>query len=423
MPGRAALAVVRAASVADVAALLAAADGAGVPVVPQGALTGLVGGASAIEGAVLLDLTGLDRIITIDPVDRVAVVQPGVIVADLQAAASEVGLFYAPDPASAEWASIGGTIATNAGGMRCIKYGVTGDAVRSLQVVLADGSVVRTRPATVKGVAGLDITSLIVGSEGTLGVVTEATLALLPAPGPSRGVLATFSDARAAFDAANVLAAGPRLPSTLEFLDDVALQGIRMLRPDLAIAADARAWLLAVTDEHVGAQADLARFEKVFRAHDALTVTRADDAESLDRLFDARRMLSPALNTVRGGATHGDLAVPRSQLPAFADGAARIRTELGVQISLAGHVGDGNLHPTVVFDPDDSDAVEAAGQTERALLSLAQSLGGTIAGEHGIGAVKIGGLDAEMSPRVRALQRQLKSVFDPNGTLNPGRKI
>lgn len=422
-PAPRALAVVRPIDSSEVSIVLAAADAAGIAVVPQGALTGLVGGASAIEGALLLDLSALDRILRIDPIDRVAVVQPGVTVAQLQHAASEVGLFYAPDPASAEWATIGGTIATNAGGMRCIKYGVTRNAVRSLEVVLADGSVERTRPATVKGVAGLDITSLIVGSEGTLAVVTEATLALLPAPGPSRGVLATFADAAAAFDAANVLAAGPRLPSTLEFLDHVALTGIRMLRPDLAIAADAGAWLLAVTDEHIGAAGDLDRFEEVFRAHGALTLTRADDEESLERLFEARRLLSPALNTVRGGATHGDLAVPRSQLPAFAEGTALIRSTFGVEISLAGHVGDGNLHPTVVFDPDDPAGVEAAHRAERELLTLAQRLGGTIAGEHGVGTLKLQGVDAEMSPRLRRLQRQMKAVFDPNGTLNPGRKI
>lgn len=418
-----AAAVVRPANTAEVSATLAAAYAAGVPVVPQGGLSGLVGAASAIEGAILLDLSGMTRIVGIDLVDRVAVVEPGVLIADVQRAASDVGLFYAPDPASAEWATVGGTIATNAGGMRCIKYGVTREAVRSLEVVFADGEVVRTRPATVKGVAGLDITSLIVGSEGTLAVVTEATLALHPAPGPSRGVLAIFGDAAEAFAAANVLAAGPRLPSTLEFLDDVALRGIRMLRPDLDIPAGAQAWLLAVTDESVGSADDLDRFERVFGEHGALTITRADDPARLDALFDARRALSPALNAVAGGATHGDLAVPRSMLAAFARGAAELREQFGVQISLAGHVGDGNLHPTVVFDPANEAETAAAHRAEAALLALAQSLGGTIAGEHGIGSVKLSGLDAEMPERMRALQRGVKAVFDPTGILNPGRKL
>lgn len=415
--------LVRPASTAEVSAVLAAAFAHGVAVVPQGARSGLVGAAAAIEGAVLLDLTRLDRILRIDPVDRIAVVQPGVLVADLQRAVAAQGLFYAPDPASAEFASIGGTIATNAGGMRCVKYGVTRDAVRSLQVVLADGEVVRTRPATVKGVAGLDLTGLMVGSEGTLGVVTEATLALLPAPGPSRGVAATFASATDAFAAASVLAAQPRLPSTLEFLDEVALRGIRMLRTDLGLPVDAHAWLLAVTDEEIGGDADLEGFEAVFRAHGAVTVARADDPHELEQLFAARRALGPALLAVRGGTTHGDLAVPRSQLPALAEAVAGLKERLRVEISLAGHVGDGNLHPTVVFDPADADEVQRAGQAELEMLQLAQRLGGTVAGEHGIGTVKLGAVDGELSPRIRELQRLVKAAFDPRGILNPGRKL
>ncbi|TXK13716.1 FAD-binding protein [Microbacterium hatanonis] len=415
--------LVRPRSTREVSAVLRAANDAGVPVVPQGARSGLVGAAAAIDGAVLLDLGALDRIVRIDPVDRIAVVQPGVVVADLQRAAAAVGLFYPPDPASAEWASIGGTIATNAGGMRCVKYGVTRDAVRSLEAVLADGEIVRTRAETVKGVAGLDLTSLFVGSEGTLGVITEATLALRPAPGPSRGVSAIFRDAASAFAAANVIASGSRLPSTLEFLDEVALRGIRLVRPELGIPDSAQAWLLAVTDEVIGSAEDLDGFEAAFLAHGAQAATRADDPEQLDHLFAARRALSPALVAVRGGATHGDLAVPRSQLPVLADAVVELRLRLGVEISLAGHVGDGNLHPTVVFDPGDADETARAREAEHELLVLAQRLGGTVAGEHGIGSVKLHAVDGEVPPRIRELQRAVKSVFDPRGILNPGRKL
>jgi len=422
LTGRAAV-VVRPRTTAQVSAILALAHREGAPVIAQGGRSGLVGGAAAVEGAILLDLRGMDRIVRIDELERVAVVQPGVIVADLQRAAAARGLFYAPDPASAQLATIGGTIATNAGGMRCIKYGVTREAVRSLEVVLADGAVVRTRPATVKGVAGLDITSLIVGSEGTLAVVTEATLGLLPEPGPSRGVAATFRSAEDAFAAANLIASGPRLPSTLEFLDAVALRGIRSVRPDLDLPAEAAAWLLAITDEHAGSDADLDRFAAAVRARGALTVDRADDPAQVDHLFAARRALSPGLNAVRGGTTHGDLAVPRAQLGAFARGAERVRTQFGVEISLAGHVGDGNLHPTVVFDPADPAQVEAAHLAERALLELAQRLGGTVAGEHGIGTVKLHALDGELDPRVRQIQRAIKAAFDPAGILGPGRKL
>ncbi len=418
-----ALAVVFPDSAAEVSAVLAAASAARVSVVTQGARTGLVGGAAALPGALLLDLGRMNRIVRIDPVDRVAVVQPGVRVGDLQRAVDAHGLFYGPDPASADIASIGGTIATNAGGMRCLKYGVTRDWVRSLEVVLADGEIVRTRPETAKAVAALDLTSLIVGSEGTLAVVTEATVALRPAPGPTRGVVATFDSVRAAFAAASALASGPRLPVTLEFLDDVALRGVRIVQPELQISDRARAWLLCATDEVLGAHEDLDRYEATMRVHGASAIRRADEPAELAELLTARRALNSALNALRGGATHGDLAVPPSQLPALAEAAHHLGAELGVEISLAGHVGDGNLHPTVVFAPDDPREVAAAHEADARLLELASRLGGTIAGEHGIGSVKHAAAQAELPPRIRSLQRAVKDVFDPRGILNPGRKL
>jgi glycolate oxidase len=419
---RAAL-VVRPRTAEEVSAVLRVANATGTPVVPQGARTGLVGGSAAIEGAILLDLTSMDAILDIDVVEGTAVVQPGVIVAELQRVAAERGLFYAPDPASAEWATVGGTIATNAGGMRCIRYGVTRDAVLSLQIVLADGSIERTRPATVKGVAGLDLTSLVVGSEGTLAVVTEATVRLLPAPGPARGVLGLFPSTAAALAAAAAITSGSRLPSTLEFLDDTALRGIRIARPDIALDPDARSWLLAVTDAIEGADHDLDHFSAVFADHGALSVDRADDEQQLDGLLAARRALNPGLQVLWGDATHGDLAVPRSRLAAFAEEAERIARETGAEISLAGHVGDGNLHPTVVYDGSDPVATDAAHRAAGQLLRLAQSLGGTVAGEHGVGTVKLADVDGELSGRLRGLQREIKRVFDPRGILNPGRKL
>lgn len=423
LPAPRAALVVQPRTAEEVSAVLRVANTTGTPVVPQGARTGLVGGSAAIEGAILLDLSGMDAILAIDAVEGTATVQPGVVVADLQRAAAERGLFYAPDPASAEWATIGGTIATNAGGMRCIRYGVTGDAVLSLQVVLADGSIERTRPATVKGVAGLDLTSLVVGSEGTLAVVTEATLRLLPAPGPARGVLGLFPSTAAALAAAAALTTGPRLPSTLEFLDDTALRGIRIARPDMDLDPAARSWLLAITDAVEGADRDLDHFVATFRAHGAVSVDRADDEEQLDRLLAARRALNPGLLALRGAATHGDLAVPRSRLAAFAEETERIAEERGVEISLAGHVGDGNLHPTVVYDAADPVATAAAHRAAADLLQLAQHLGGTVAGEHGVGTLKLDDLDGELSSRLRGLQREIKRVFDPRGILNPGRKL
>ncbi|MET0956030.1 MAG: FAD-linked oxidase C-terminal domain-containing protein [Cryobacterium sp.] len=418
----AALALVQPRSTDQVAAVVGAANAAGVPVVPQGALTGLAGGANAVPGALLLDLSALNRILHIDVEERLAVVQPGVTVAELAAAASAVGLFYAPDPASAEWATIGGTIATNAGGMRCIKYGVTRDAVRSLEVVLADGSIVRTRPSTIKGVAGLDLTGLIVGSEGTLAVVTEATLSLLPAPGPSRGVSAVFPTVAAGIAASNAIAAGPNVPSTLELLDDIVLGAVDAYLPDAGIPTGAKAWVLAITDTKTGADADLAAFEAIFRQHGALTVDRADTPADLDRLLVARRVFNQAMRALLGGSLNGDISVPRSRLLSVVERFADLSDELGVVIAVGGHAGDGNLHPVVAFDPDDPEQVAAAHEAYQRISGIAQQLGGTMTGEHGVGVEKLAALDGELPPRLREVQRAIKAVLDPNGILNPGKK-
>jgi len=417
-----ALAVVRPSTTGDVAAVLAAANQARVPVVAQGTLTGLAGGANAVPGALLLDLSGMNRILQIDEAERIAVVQPGVIVADLQAAATERGLFYAPDPASADRATIGGTVATNAGGMRAVKYGVTRESVRSLEVVLADGSVLRTRRNTIKSVAGLDLTGLVVGSEGTLAIITEITLTLLPAPATARGVAATFPDVATALAAATAVSTGRNLPTTLELLDGVALQAIRAHLPHLPLPDDAQAWLLAITDTRAGAEAELTSFEQAFRQHGALTVQRADSAAELDELLQARRALSPALRALRGSSLNGDITVPRARLPEFEERLERLADELDVVISVGGHVGDGNLHPVIAYDGDDPRQTGSARLAHERILRLAQELGGSMTGEHGVGVDKLSELDGELSARVRELQRSIKAVFDPNGILNPGKK-
>lgn len=411
------------ASTEDVQAIVRIADRLAVPIVPQGARTSLAGAASSVEGAILIDFSRMNRILSIDPIERSAVVQPGVVVAELAAAVAEHGLFYAPDPVSSAWATVGGTIATNAGGMRCIKYGVTREAIRSLEVVLADGSVIRTRRDTIKGVAGLDITGLMVGSEGTLGLVTEATVNLRPAPGPSRGVSAVFPTIADALEAANAVATAPQVPSTLELLDDVALDAIRAYDPGLGIPATAKAWLLAVTDSATGAEAELDAFEAAFRTHRAISVARAADEAELDQLLATRRALHPGMQAYLGGSLNGDIAVPRAQLGAVVARATTIAAEHGVILSVGGHVGDGNLHPVVAYDPTDAEQLRRALAAQDAMLAVAQELGGTVTGEHGIGTEKRHALDGELTPRVRELQNAIKAVFDPKGILNPGTKL
>lgn len=421
-PGGQPLAWVRPGNTEQVSQVLAAAHAARMPVVPQGTLTGLAGGASALPGSLLLDLTRMDQI-AVDAGNRLAVVQPGALVADVAREAAAQGLFYPPDPASVEIASMGGTVATNAGGMRCIKYGVTRDYVRSLEVVLADGTVVRTRPPTRKSVTALDLTSLIVGSEGTLAVVTEITVALLPAPGPLRGVSATFSSTRDALLAASRIAAGARVPATLEVLDDVVLGAISAYDPGSGIPDGAAAWLLAVTDARQDPAGELDEFAAAMGAHDPLSVDRADDPAELDSLLRARRAFQPAMRSLRGASLNEDVAVLTSRLPEVTQAISALAAELGVEIGIGGHVGDGNLHPVIAYDPDDEAQVIAAHEAHRRILELAPRFGGTISGEHGIGTEKLEELGVEVSPALRQAQRAIKDALDPLGLLNPGRKL
>lgn len=415
------LVVARPASTEQVSALLAYANSHRIPVVPQGTLSGVAGAASAIDGAILLDLTAMDRIVGIDADDMIAVAQPGVIVSDLAAAATKEGLFYAPDPASAQISTLGGNVATNAGGMRCVKYGVTRESVRSLEVVLADGTVMRTRPNTIKTVGGLDLTGLVIGSEGTLAVITKITVKLLPAPGPERGVLGLFPSVAQGLSATNRVASGPRTPARLEFMDGSCLRAIRKNIPDAALPDGANAWALAVTDAHDGAEEDLASYEKVFADAGATTVRRATTAEELEAILEARRQLQPSAKALLGGSVEGDIAVPRSALVAFTEQMPALEAEYGVTIALGGHVGDGNLHPIVAFTPAEG-ARARADAAVMTLSRLAQEMGGTMSGEHGVGLEKLPALDTEMAPEALELQRRIKALFDPNGILNPGKK-
>lgn len=421
--GVAPLALVVPPSTEQVAAVAAIASAHGVPLVPQGARTGLAGGAAAVEGSILLSLTAMAEVLALDTVDQVAVVQAGVVTADLATLVGRNGLFYAPDPASAQWSTLGGNVATNAGGMRCVKYGVTRNAVRSLELVLMDGTVVRTGTSTMKGVAGLDLTGLVVGSEGTLAVVTEMTLGLLPAPGPVRGVCATFPSTTAALDAVLALLASSRRPCTLELLDAIVLAAIAAHDPDAGLPSGAEAMLLVLTDSAHGGEHDIASYAAVCRQHGALSVDVAADPERVEVLLRARRAFNPAMRSLRGASLNEDVAVPVSRIPELLERLDDLSRQVGLPIGSGGHVGDGNLHPVIAYDPDDPDQVTAAHAAHEAVLALAVELGGTVTGEHGIGLEKRAALDLELGPALRTVQRGIKAVLDPAGLLNPGKKL
>jgi len=417
------LAVVFPASTEEVAAVVTIAAAHRIPIVPQGARTGLAGGANATDGAIVLSTTRLKKILAIDTANQTATVQAGVRTIALARAAEAVDLFYPPDPGSWRASTIGGNVATNAGGMLCVKYGVTGNFVRRLTVVLADGSIVHTGQRTIKGVAGYNLTALLVGAEGTLGIITEITVGLLPKPGRPSGVSATFANVADALAAANTIVAGARRPSVLEFLDGACIAAINAFDPASTLPVGAGALLLVQSDEIGRAQEDVEVYAEMLRAGGAGDVTIAHDADSLDQLMSARRLLHPAVQAVRGGSLNEDVTVPRSQLPALLLGLAEIALELGVPISTGGHIGDGNLHPVIGYDPAVPAELDAAHVAFGRVIALAISLDGSASGEHGIGVLKRAHLDDELGPVLRDLQRRVKAAFDPHSLLNPGKKL
>jgi len=415
------VALVRPASTEEVRQVVLAARKHRVPLVTQGARTGLSGGANAVDGCVLVSTERMNRILELDVADQVAVVQPGVVNAQLSRAVAAEGLFYPPDPSSWEQSTIGGNVATNAGGLCCVKYGVTGDFVRGLEVVLGTGEVLRTGRRTVKGVAGYDLTRLVVGSEGTLGVVTEVTLGLRPAPEAALTAAATFLDAHDALRAAAaVMAAGMR-PSLLEFIDGLTARAIQSYR-DMGLPEDVGGLLLAQSDRGERAAEDVRRIAAICTEHGAVEVAEAGDAEEADLLLEARRLVNAGLEML-GSKLVDDVAVPRPRLPDLLRGIEEISRDKRVVIACPGHVGDGNMHPTVVIDRDDPDGVRRAEEAFGAVMELGLRLGGTTTGEHGVGTLKRHWLEREIGPTGAALHRQIRAVFDPQGLLNPGKVL
>ncbi|SON63739.1 putative FAD-linked oxidoreductase [Mycobacterium simulans] len=414
------LAVVRPRRTEEVQTVLRWASAHRVPVVTRGAGSGLSGGATALDNGIVLSTEKM-RDITVDPVTRTAVCQPGLFNAEVKQAAADHGLWYPPDPSSFDICSIGGNIATNAGGLCCVKYGVTTDYVLGMQVVLADGTAVRLGGPRLKDVAGLSLTKLFVGSEGTLGVITEVTLRLIPAQNASSIVVASFASVRAAIDA--VLGVTARLrPSMLEFMDSVAINAVEdTMRMDLDRTA--AAMLVAGSDERgrAGSQ-DAELMAAVFAENGATEVFSTDDPDEGEAFVAARRFCIPAVES-KGSLLLEDVGVPLPALGELVAGIARIASERDLMISVIAHAGDGNTHPLLVYDPSDAAMVERAHVAYGEIMDLAVGLGGTITGEHGVGRLKRPWLAGYLGPEVMDLNRRIKQALDPLGILNPGSGI
>ncbi|MEV6428887.1 FAD-linked oxidase C-terminal domain-containing protein [Nocardia sp. NPDC051463] len=411
------LAVVRATSTDDVAATLRFAHEHQIAVVPRGAGSGLSGGATAVEGGIVLSTERM-RAIAVDPVTRTAVAQPGLLNAEVKRAVAAEGLWYPPDPSSFEICSIGGNAATNAGGLCCVKYGVTTDYILGMEVVLADGTVVRLGGPRLKDSAGLSLTKLFVGSEGTLGVITELTLRLLPAQPPQSTVVASFATLTAATDAILGITAKLR-PSMLEFMDAVAINAVE---DELRMGLDRNAAGLLVARSD--APGEFARHEAeimvaVCEHAGSTEVFHTEDPEEGEAFTAARRFAIPAVEKL-GPLLLEDVGVPLPRLGDLINGVAAIAAHNDVIISVIAHAGDGNTHPLIVHDPTDAAMTERAHRAFGEIMDLAIALGGTITGEHGVGRLKKAWLPDQLGSDVMALTRRIKDALDPHGILNPG---
>lgn len=411
-------AVARPTTTAEVQAAVHAAARAGVPIVPRGAGSGLSGGANAIDGCLVISLERMSKIVRLDPASLTATVQAGVVNGALVTAAAAENLFYAPDPASYEFSTIGGNVATNAGGLCCVKYGVTRDALLALEAVRADGEILHVGHATRKGVTGYDLVSLLCGSEGTLAIITEATVRLLPMPPAAHTLAASFSRLDAAGDAIADICRRRR-PSMLELMDRTTINAVEAMQPmELDLEAEAMVFARSDAGSVEGAEEIAAMAQICEQAGADLALTTADKAEG-QMLMAARRLALPALER-RGATLLDDVGVPLPAVPALLSGVSEIADRTGVLIGTFGHAGDGNMHPTIVYNHADADGVTQAQAAFDAILSLALELGGTVTGEHGVGLLKRAAAARELQDSLE-LQKAIKTAFDPTGILNPNK--
>ncbi len=410
------LVVVRVSSTEEVQAAVRFAAEHAISIIVRGAGSGLSGGSAAVDGCMIISTERM-REITVDPVTRTCVTQPGLMNAEVKAACAEHGLWYPPDPSSYEYCSIGGNIATNAGGLCCVKYGVTRDYVLGLTVVLADGKAIKVGGPRMKDSAGLSLTQLFVGSEGSLGIVTEIVLRVVPQQRPPATLVATFSSLDDAVDTVLAITRTMR-PSMLEFMDKTTINAVEDMTK-MGLDREAEGMLIIQSDEPVQyAAEEIERITAICEEHHATEAFFTDDAEESEQFVVARRLAIPAVEE-KGSLLLEDVGVPLFELGALVDGIAEIAAERDVTIAVLAHAGDGNTHPLIVFDPADTDQAERAQQAYGEVMDLAIRLGGTITGEHGVGRLKRPWLASYLGEDVMALNQRIKHALDPAGILNP----
>ena len=394
----------------------------GTPVVPRGAGTGLSGGANSIRDCLVIAFDAMTSINHIDALERLAVVQPGVVNDDLRAACAAEGLWYPPDPASSPWSTIGGNVATNAGGVCCVKYGVTRDYVLGMQVVTGNGDLVRLGRRTAKGVAGYDLAGLMVGSEGTLGVITEITVRLRPQREPERTIAGYFDSIVGAGRAVEAVASSGMTPSALELIDKQCLLAVDAWK-NMGLSVDANVVLLGRIDTPGAIGDDEAHeMRAVFEKSGATWSAVSTDQAEADALFSARRLAYPAMERL-GPVLTEDICVPIRAVPEMLGRIEQIAAQHDTTIANIAHAGDGNLHPLLIAPRDDDAARTRAQAAFTDIIDAALELGGTVTGEHGIGLLKMDGLAKELSPAVIDMHHSIKRSLDPHNILNPGKVI
>lgn len=408
-------------SAAEVAAVVHLANRYRFPVVPRGAGTGRAGGSVPIRGGVVLVLTRMNRILEISPEDLVAVVEPGVVTGVLKRAVAARGLYYPPDPSSADYCTIGGNVATGAGGALAVQYGVTRDYVLGLEVVLPTGEIITAGSRTLKGVVGYDLTRLFLGSEGTLGVITKIILRLTVPPPSRRTVTAGFESVKAAVSAVGRIITSRLTPAAVEFMDRATLECVAAGLP-FALPDRVAALLLVALEGQKGEVATRARrLAKLCRDEGAQPVLVPPHDAEAQRLWEVRKLISPATFKLRPHKISEDVAVPLGAIPQLVNQIQEIAAQKELPIICFGHAGDGNLHVNIMFDRDQVRERQAAQAAVKELFVLVRRLQGTLSGEHGVGCLKAPYLGLELSPEAIALQRRLKQAFDPNNIMNPGK--
>jgi glycolate oxidase len=405
----------------EISRVLRLANSEHFPVTPRGAGSGFSGGSLPVEGGLILSLERMNRILGIDHENMVAVVEPGVVNVDLQIEAEKFGLFFPPDPSSLKFCTIGGNIAECAGGPRAVKYGVTRDYVLGLKVVLPTGEIIDTGAQTIKGVVGYDLTRLIVGSEGTLGIVARATLRLLPLPEAVKTMLAVFRDLSEAGKAVSSIMDSRILPSAIEFMDEVSIRCVED-NLNMGLSKDAEALLLIELDGEKGViDRQSAVVRDLCMKHNAMDVRVASDKREVKNLWRVRRSISPSLVKLKPYKLNEDVVVPRNKIPDLISGVRDIAGKNDVIIATFGHAGDGNMHINVMVDNKNDDELRRGKGAVEEIFRLTIDLGGTISGEHGIGMTKAPYIDMELKPPVIDVMKKIKQALDPNGILNPGK--